>query len=80
MTHNKYNQCPRCRIGNDNDGDGNCSMCAGETGLLVTYMGKRIRELEVRIEELHERNDRKNEAMVALETLKRYLSTASLQR
>lgn len=81
MTLNKSDErCPRCAIGTDSDGDGNCGLCVGVPSLLINYTGKRIRELEVKIQTLHAQLEKQNEAMAALETLKRYLSTANPQR
>jgi hypothetical protein len=48
ITHPSTGTCPRCRLGNDTDGDGNCSICARQTDAEVAETRKFIDDLKAK--------------------------------
>lgn len=58
ITEEQLNNCPRCAMGYDNDGDGNCGFCARlSDSQLLALVVNRLRTLR---SELYQANERAN--------------------
>ena len=68
------NWCPKCGIGIDDDGDGDCGLChdmkpfiAAEIHVAVLGLRQQVKDAKLEVEKLHSVKE-------ALEVIKRYLN------